>query len=153
METTMNQNIFDRESNAQLVERLEKLSPESKPLWGKMNVCQMVKHCQKPIDVAEGRLTVKGGILGFLFGKMAKNNFLKGDFKKNSPTAPGFKITDTPEFDSEWRVLISLVKKFGDKGPEVIANKKHPFFGEMTEEEWGILNYKHLDHHLKQFDV
>ena len=27
----------------------------------------------------------------------------------------------------------------------------HPFFGAMTSEEWSVLMYKHLDHHLRQF--
>ena len=153
MEATVNQNIFDPHANHELVRRLEKLSPKSQPLWGKMNVCKMLKHCQKPIEVAEGKLQINGGILGFLFGKMAKNNFLKNDFKKNSPTAPEFKIKGDPDYDTEWNVLRNLITKFREKGPEVIVNKKHPFFGEMTEEEWGILNYKHMDHHLRQFGV
>ena len=55
------ENIFDKSDNRQLIERLDKLSPESKPLWGKMNVCQMVAHCQKPLEVAEGKLKVKRG--------------------------------------------------------------------------------------------
>ncbi|HEX8563882.1 MAG TPA: DUF1569 domain-containing protein [Flavobacterium sp.] len=147
------ENIFDLQGNVSLVRRLEKLRPESRPLWGKMSVSQMLKHCQKPIEVAEGKLIIKGGIMGFLFGKMAKADFLRRDFRKNSPTVPGFKITDNPDYDTEWNVLVELVTKFREKGPSVIANKKHPFFGEMTEEEWGVLNYKHLDHHLRQFGV
>jgi uncharacterized protein DUF1569 len=147
------ENIFDKSGNTELLQRIEKLTPESKPLWGKMNVCQMVAHCQKPLDVAEGNHKIKRGLFAMLFGKMAKKGFLNGEIKKNLPTAPSFKVTDTPEFATEWQVLKQLVLKFGEKGPEVIAEKKHPFFGEMTDEEWGVLQYKHLDHHLKQFDV
>ncbi|HLW39010.1 MAG TPA: hypothetical protein VKX31_01370 [Brumimicrobium sp.] len=32
-------------------------------------------------------------------------------------------------------------------------NFVHDFFGEMTNEEIGILIYKHCDHHLRQFGV
>jgi hypothetical protein len=147
-------NIFDKEDNRHLLDRLEKLTPESKALWGKMNVAQMLLHCQKPIDVALGKLMIKGGLLGFLFGKMAKNSFLKNKaFSKNSPTAPQFKINGLPEFEVEKRELMFVVKAFGEQGPSIIANKKHPFFGEMTDEEWGMLQYLHLDHHLKQFGL
>ena len=77
-------NIFDKEANQNLLERFDKINADSKPLWGKMTVAQMLLHCQKPIDVAEGRLILKGGLLGFLFGKMAKNSFLKNSaFSKN----------------------------------------------------------------------
>src|SRR3954470_22181959 len=95
-------NIFDKQANQELSERLGKLTPETKPLWGKMNAAQMVLHAQKPLDVALGKLMIKGGLLGFLFGKMAKNGFLKNNgFSKNSPTAPAFKISGTPDFEKE----------------------------------------------------
>lgn len=148
------ENIFSAADNATLLERISKLNPQSTPLWGKMNVSQMVKHCQKPLHVADGTLSLKRSLIGFLFGKMAKKGFIKNpELKKNMPTAPEFKITNTPEFQQEWQVLHDLVKTFGNIGPAVIVNKTHPFFGTMDEEEWGILQYKHLDHHLRQFNV
>lgn len=147
-------NIFDKQANQSLVDRLEKLTSETKPLWGKMNAAQMVLHCQKPLDVADGKLILKRSLIGFLFGKMAKNDFLKrAEFKKNLPTAPEFKIVSTPEFEKEKQVLLELVRKFGAIGPKVIVNKKHPFFGPMNDQEWGILQYKHLEHHLNQFGL
>lgn len=147
-------NIFNHEENLQLQNRLQNLTSATTPLWGKMNASQMVLHCQKPLDVADGKLILKRSLIGFLFGKLAKNSFLKNEeLQKNMPTAPQFKIESTPEFEKEKEVLMALVKKFGTMGPKVIANKKHPFFGVMNDEEWGILQYKHLDHHLRQFGV
>ena len=29
----------------------------------------------------------------------------------------------------------------------------HPMFGKFTMEQWGKMEYKHLDHHLRQFGV
>ena len=69
--------IFDQHDNRSLVERLEKLTPGTIPLWGKMTAAQMVLHAQKPIDVALEKLMLKSGILSYLFGKMAKNGFIK----------------------------------------------------------------------------
>ena len=147
-------NIFDKEANAQLLERLGKLTADTKPAWGKMTVSQMVVHCQKPLDVAVGKLVLSGGLLGLLFGKMAKNSFIKNrSFSRNSPTAPQFKIGGTPDFETEKETLMSIVEAFGRIGPDIITNKKHPFFGVMTDEEWGILHYIHLDHHLVQFGL
>ena len=51
----------------------------------------------------------------------------------------------------EKKILLSYIDRFLAIGPEVIANKKHPFFGELTFEEWDKLQWKHLDHHLRQF--
>ncbi len=147
-------NIFNKEANAQLLERLVKLTADTQPAWGKMTVSQMVVHCQKPLDVAVGKLVLSGGLLGLLFGKMAKNSFIKNrSFSKNSPTAAQFKISGAPYFDAEKETLMSIVEAFGRIGPDIITNKKHPFFGVMTDEEWGILHYIHLDHHLVQFGL
>ncbi|MFV8346303.1 DUF1569 domain-containing protein [Flavobacterium sp. ZB4P13] len=145
-------NIFDKKDNQELIERVQKLTSASKSTWGEMSVSQMVLHCQKPLDVAEGKLELKRNIIGFLFGKMAKRSFLQNEyFKKNLPTDKGFIIKSSPDFEKEKEVLCSQIARFGAMGPTIIANSRHPFFGEMTEEEWGILQYKHLDHHLKQF--
>jgi hypothetical protein len=145
-------NIFDIEGNANLIRRIESLTPQSRPLWGKMTVSQMLLHCQKPLDVAEGTLLLKRGIIGFLFGKMAKRDFLKRpQFQKNLPTAPSLKIVDAANFEKEKETLLNQVVRFRETGPGIIKNTKHPFFGEMSIEEWGILQYKHLDHHLNQF--
>lgn len=147
-------NIFDKEENLKLQQRLQNLTAEITPIWGKMNAAQMVLHCQRPIDVADGKLILNRSLIGLLFGKMAKTSFLKdGPLKKNMPTAPQFKIQSTPEFETEKEVLQNLIKKFGTVGPQVLVNKKHPFFGAMTDEEWGILQYKHLDHHFNQFGL
>jgi len=147
-------NIFVHDDNQQLLTRLERLTSDTKPLWGKMNASQMVLHCQKPMDVATGKLVLNSGLFGFLFGKWAKNKFLKeSGFAKSSPTAPQFKIRETPEFEAEKTVLMELIRRFGTTGTDVIANKKHPFFGLMTDDEWGRLQYLHLDHHLKQFGL
>jgi hypothetical protein len=147
-------NIFDSQANANILARLEKLTPETQPQWGKMTVSQMLLHCQKPIEVLTGKLALKGGLLGFLFGKMAKNNFLKSrGFSKNSPTHPKFRIAGEPDFQQEKATLLGMVGALGELGTKSISTQKHPFFGPMTDEQWGLLMYLHLDHHLKQFGV
>ena len=117
-------------------------------------MAQMLVHCQKPIEVMTGKLQLKRGLLGFLFGKMAKNNFLKMQgFGKNSPTHPLFRVKNDADFDTEKQQLLDMVAAMGELGTNSIAIDKHPFFGPMTHEEWGSLMYIHLDHHLKQFGV
>ncbi|MFV0565365.1 MAG: hypothetical protein ACK5NB_05975, partial [Flavobacteriaceae bacterium] len=51
--------IFNTEAKTEIVNRLNLLSPEAPARWGKMNVNQMLVHCQKPIELALGELTVK----------------------------------------------------------------------------------------------
>ena len=39
------ENIFTQEGVQTFLNRLEKLTPETKAVWGKMNVSQMLAHC------------------------------------------------------------------------------------------------------------
>jgi Protein of unknown function (DUF1569) len=48
---------------------------------------------------------------------------------------------------------LAFVERAGKVGLAGITQHPHPFFGELTPEEWDILQSKHLDHHLRQFGV
>jgi hypothetical protein len=37
--------VFHQTDLAELISRIEKLTPETKPLWGKMNAAKMLAHC------------------------------------------------------------------------------------------------------------
>ncbi len=148
-------NIFNEADKNELLQRIEKLTPETKPLWGTMNVSQMMAHCANAAKMPTGDVMTKR--VGFplsLLGKMFKGTILgEGPFRKNSPTAPELKITDAREFAQEKANMIAAIKKLAEGGENAVKNDVHPFFGKMTAKEWGRINYKHPDHHLKQFGV
>ena len=146
--------LFNPSDNQQMIDRINNLTPDTKALWGKMNVSQMITHNQRPLQVAFGKLKLKKGLIGFLFGGIAKKQLLKDiPFKKNLPTAPGFVVKDERKFDEEKENLISLVERFVKDGPAGLTKEPHPFFGKLTTDEWDKLQWKHLEHHLSQFGV
>jgi hypothetical protein len=55
--------------------------------------------------------------------------------------------------DKERERLSGLIDKFAAGGEAACTKNPHGFFGKMRAEEWAILMYKHLDHHLRQFGV
>ncbi len=148
------QNIFIQKDNQEILDRIGKLNNNSQGLWGKMSVSQMLEHCQKPLEVATGNIELKRTFIGFLIGKIAKKVFLGNKpLSKNMPTVKDFIVKYDADFETQKNILVSKIMDFGKKGSSIIGIKIHPFFGEMTSEEWGILTYRHLDHHLKQFGV
>ena len=102
------QNIFIQTDNQEILERIQKLNNNSKGLWGKMSVSQMLEHCQKPLEVATGSLELKRTFIGFLFGKIAKKIFL-GDkpLSKNMPTVKDFIIKNDADFEIQKAILVS----------------------------------------------
>jgi hypothetical protein len=148
------QNLFQPESATGIVMRIARLKPAAKALWGKMNAAQMLAHCKAPLEVALGDRILKHSFIGWLFGKMAKKKMLKEPpFQHNLPTEGTFVVKDERVFSDEQEQLFTLIKRFAEADPQTIAARVHPFFGKMTIDEWGILQWKHLDHHLRQFGV
>lgn len=146
--------LFDAKQNQEILARLDQLTPEAPALWGKMSVGQMLAHCQVPLQVAFGDVRLKRSLVGFLFGGLAKKSLTSPHrFKPNLPTAPEFKVTGVREFASERQKLAQLVRRFATAGPAGLTAEPHPFFGRLTTAEWSILQWKHLDHHLRQFGV
>ena len=139
--------------NAAVIQRIEALRADARQQWGKMTIAQTLAHCQRPLRVAAGELQLKRGLIGLLFGRMAKKKYVVSEapFKPNSPTDPRFLAPDAHDFAEEQSTLIELVRRYGETG--AVTQEPHPFFGPMSSAEWDQLMWKHLDHHLRQFGV
>src|ERR1044072_734723 len=91
--------IFNEVDKNDILNRIDQLHPNSKPLWGKMNVSQMLAHCILPTKISAGEINSKQSLIGKLFGKLAKKKMLaEQNMKRNLPTAPSFIIRNTPDF-------------------------------------------------------
>ena len=146
-------NLYDPTVLRSILDRITTLTASSARQWGKMDQAQMLAHCQAPLEIAVGKRHHKRGLVGFLFGGMARRKLLKPEpFGRNMPTAPFFKVTDARQLEPERERLLALVQEFHDRGPEGVA-PEHPFFGKLTPAEWSALQWKHLDHHLRQFEA
>ena len=146
--------IFNTEDKNDIINRLDQLHPDSKPMWGKMSVSQMLAHCIVPTKISTGDLPGKRNIFGILFGKIAKKRMVAEEpFKKNLPTDPSFVVKHNPDFYESQQELKTLIEKLYNTDKNELLQRKHPFFGKLTLDEWGLLNYKHFDHHLRQFGV
>ncbi|MBV9962518.1 MAG: DUF1569 domain-containing protein [Parafilimonas sp.] len=146
--------IFNIDDKNDIINRIDQLHPDSKPLWGKMSVSQMLAHCIVPAQISTGDIPGKRNLFGILFGKLAKKRMVSDEpFKKNLPTDPSFVIKHSPDFYESQQTLKALIEKLYNTNKTELVQRKHPFFGKMTIDEWGLLNYKHFDHHLRQFGV
>jgi hypothetical protein len=136
--------------------RIAALSPESKALWGKMNVHQMLCHCADQLRLTLGDLTAKpfGGwfnrtILKFLVLYVIKAP--KGKVKTAPEVAQEHGGTQPTSFEEDRNTLLELIDRFLSN-PQAKMNP-HPSFGKMSRKEWARLIHIHLDFHLTQFGV
>lgn len=149
------QTLFDQKVHQEILTRIDLLTENSQPKWGKMDVGQMVKHCQMPLLVASGKmeLTEKAGILKKMVFKLYKPIMYNDKPWPESVSTPkDFKITEPQIFETERDHLKTTVKEFHEKALNMHW-PKHPYFGSFSTDQWGRMQFKHLDHHLRQFGV
>tara|TARA_R100000306_G_C4352261_1_gene130743 strand:- start:438 stop:710 length:273 start_codon:yes stop_codon:yes gene_type:complete len=87
-----------------------------------------------------------------LFKNFKKSLYDGKPWKKNLPTARQLRVSSEKNFSEEKDRLLQLMEEFHGKGYEHDW-PEHPAFGNFTAEQWGQMQYKHLDHHLSQFGV
>jgi|SRR5215210_342923 len=130
--------------------RLDRLAPEAMAKWGKFTAPRMVCHLTDSLKMASGELEVPSKNLPIRFTPLKQLIIYWLPFPKSAPTAPQL-LARKPdawhgEVDALRRELDAFVKR-GPSGPLV----PHPAFGRMTPRAWGVLVYRHMDHHLRQF--
>jgi len=147
-------NLFDQIDVTEILNRIEKLTPNSQRQWGKMNVAQMLAHSNISLETAMGMNFIKRLFIGRIVGSFLKPNVLGAKpFGKNSPTDKSYIFPDDCNFEEEKLKTIASIKKFFEGGPSQCTTHPHPFFGKFTPDEWAVFQWKHLDHHLRQFGV
>ncbi len=154
-----NSSIFEKTGAEALVSRIKELNPNAKPIWGRMNVSQMLAHCCKPFEtIYDPTYSQKhprpNALIRFMLRLFIKP-ILVGEkpYKQNMRTAPEFVVSDSREFDNEQARLIAFIERTQAEGVIAFEGKESHSFGPLTAKEWNMLFYKHTDHHLAQFGV
>ena len=148
-------NIFQEEVTEELIQRIHQLNPDTQGRWGKMEVAQMLAHCNVMYEKAfEGNQSKPGILKRFLLKFIVKPIVVsEKPYKKNSPTASEFVIKSEKDFELEKSRLITFLQKTQKLGREHFDGKEYISFGSLSAEEWNNMFYKHLNHHLTQFGV
>src|SRR5579864_7237064 len=148
-------NLYEAARVEEVKNRMAQLRSDSQRQWGKMSAAQALAHCSGAIEMAMGEVRPQRMLLGSIIGRIVKPMAFKDEepMRKNSPTIKGLVIADERDFGKERERLCRLIDRFAAAGPKGCTTHPHSFFGRLTPEEWSILMYKHLDHHLRQFGV
>jgi hypothetical protein len=146
-------NIFTKEVSTDIIQRINNLTPETTPEWGKMDVAQMLAHCNVTYELIYDNKHPRPGLLMRFILKTFVKKMVTSEtpYKHNSQTAPVFQIKGSRDFQTEKARLIAYILKTQQLGELHFHNKESHSFGPLTKTEWNNMFYKHLDHHLGQF--
>lgn len=143
--------VWDAGTRKELLDRFARLTPQHKPLWGKMNAGQMVAHCAGPLRAAMGEMKVTEKWTPFRIGLLRYLVIYKMPWPKGAPTAPEFIHQGVEDLDSNRRQLAEALERFAAQRHNGL--RPHAAFGPLSEKDWGCLTWRHLDHHLTQFGL
>jgi Protein of unknown function (DUF1569) len=145
--------LFEPTAVAEVKARLRHLRADSARLWGTMSAAQAVAHCAGGLELALGEKRPPRVFIGRLIGWIVKPLALGNEapMRRNSPTVPEIVVADARDLDVERERLLALIDRTVAAGPAGCTTHPHSFFGRLTPQEWAVLMYKHLDHHLRQF--
>ena len=148
-------NIFELEITSELINRINQLTPTTHNLWGKMNVSQMLAHCNVTYEMVYTNNYPKPSFIKKFILKAFVKKTVVGErpYQKNGRTAPQFIISNERDFENEKNLLIGYLIKTQNLGETHFDRKTSHSFGRLSTKEWRNLFYKHIDHHLNQFGV
>jgi hypothetical protein len=151
----MHGNVFDHAVTGVLVARIDALTPQSRPLWGKMNVGQMLAHCCVPYEmIYDGKHRRPAPPVRLLLKLFVKPSCVNDKpYPRGKSTAPAFIIRESRDFAVERDRLIAYLRRTQELGGDHFDGLESLSFGPLTRQEWSTLFHKHLDHHLRQFGV
>lgn len=119
-----------------------------------MNVSQMMRHCSDVLLIPQKKLQLPPVNMLFrgigIFTKIEMQIFNNG-IPRNMPTFQKLIVNFECDFDAEKKNLLKTLCDYRINFENGNLPRHHELFGRMKEKDWGFLEYKHLDHHLKQF--
>jgi len=148
--------LHNRKDFDEIIERISHLSENSPRKWGKMNAAQMLCHCDLILQIALKKLKLPK--INFVFktiGILTKKEIqiFNNGIPHNMPSFQKVIVNFECDFEQTKLRLINTLHEYWEVYQKGDLAKDHALFGAMTEKDWGFLEHKHLDHHLKQFNV
>jgi hypothetical protein len=145
--------VLDVDDRKALLRRVDSLTSAAARRWGKMTCEGMLRHLCQSTRMALGDLPVKSkNRWAFQVFPLKHLLLYVVPFPKGAPTARELLPVEASDLEAERAELRGLIGRLGE-GPKEGPGPVHPLFGPLSRREWGVLNYKHADHHLRQFGV
>ena len=140
---------------AELLTRLERVTPASARQWGRMTPHQMLCHLN---DSFRGVVGERGivSVATLASRTLVKYSALYAPmpWPRGLPTRPEVDQevggTKPIEFAHDKSDLERLIERFA-RPEQDFASYAHPMFGRMSRAQWHRWAYLHVDHHLRQF--
>ncbi len=142
--------LRDQATRTGIVQRLQQLTPSTKPRWGKFDAAHMLCHLDDALSVSLGEPPSQPmNHKAFQHFPLKHLILYVVPFPKGAAAPPGMLLTPPRNFDEDRQRLFDKIERIA--AARAGAGPAHPLFGPLSYEEWNALHWKHIEHHLKQF--
>lgn len=148
--------IHKRKDFDEIVTRISHLSENSQRKWGRMDVAQMMTHCELILQVPLRKINLeKPFFLIRTIGILTKKEIqiFNNGIPPNMPSFQKLIVNFECDFEVAKINLMNTLNEYLEVYESHRLPNDHALFGKMKEKDWGFMEYKHLNHHLKQFNV
>ena len=154
--------LLKASAREEMERRLAALRPDTPARWGKFTAPRMLAHAIQSVAMMTGDVVVKSKRVPWLFRNPPFKHLLIYvlPMPKGLPTAPELLARETPDVgamsDAAWAAECQAFSHALARIPAVEKRgvwPVHPAFGALTGPQWGVQQYRHLDHHFRQFGL
>lgn len=145
--------LWDEARRHELLGRLDHLTPEVPARWGRFTAPAMLAHVNDSLRMPLGEVTPAEKKVPIRYFPLKQLIIYALPFPKGVPTAPMLLArTGTAVFGDEVQAFRQILQRLGDRARQT-RWPNHPAFGAMSRRDWGVLGYRHVDHHFTQFGI
>jgi oxepin-CoA hydrolase/3-oxo-5,6-dehydrosuberyl-CoA semialdehyde dehydrogenase len=153
------QEVFVEMTDAKVIECLNRLTEDSKPIWGILTPQHLLEHLEHGYRILSGEVQdFEIATPEKLLDKVHNSLYNYEKFPKGTafPTLKKGEVEDLvhPDFAKAKEKFLEareVYKTFFKENPEAIM--KNMVFGELNRYESYLLERKHLNHHFEQFGI
>lgn len=148
----MPRSLWNPDARHALIARVNSLEPRAPAIWGKMTAPEMLAHVAGWMAMAKGDLRIEPRNLILRFTPLKQLLVYVLPIPRGVPTAKELIGRPMLDWADECASICRDIDSFESFHPDG-AWPDHPAFGRLTPRAWGVLGYRHTDHHLRQFGV
>lgn len=146
-------NLWQESARNEMHARILRVTPDTKPLWGRMSSSEMLAHLLEGMRLGSGELPTRERKTFLRYWPLNELLVRFVSFPRGAK-APREIVTSGRAVD--WNATVDALLESIDRFETRALDKPwpiHPVFGRLSGSAWGRLAYKHMDHHLRQFGV
>jgi hypothetical protein len=154
------QSLLTTECRELLWQRTRSLRPDTPARWGQFTAPRMLAHMIQSLRMTSGHLAIPPEPAPWLLSHAPLKHLLiyVVPFPRGMSTFPELLAREVADeqslsadaWNDEQQVFRDSLDAVGAMDPAG-AWPDHGAFGPLTGRQWGVLQFRHLDHHLRQF--